>query len=317
MLPWIGLPQNPFCSGFQYDRDKSGYNFTMKKLLIVGCGDIALRALPQLAREYQVFGLVRTAAQADRIAGLGAKPLSGDLDDAATLSILAEAADLVLHLAPPGESGERDQRSANLIEALSTRPPERLVYISTSGVYGDCGGAFVDEDRPLAPQTLRGTRRADAERALLAWGEQRGVSVSVLRVPGIYAAERLPLAQLKRGAPVLRAEDDVYTNHIHADDLASICAVALARAAAGRIYNASDDSEMNMGDYFDLVADRAGLPRPPRITRAAAEAGAISEGMLSFMRESRRLINTRMKTELGVRLRYPSVREGVPPVVAV
>jgi nucleoside-diphosphate-sugar epimerase len=289
----------------------------MKKLLIVGCGDIALRALPQLVRDYQVFGLARTAAQADRVAALGAKPLSGDLDDAATLSKLSEAADLVLHLAPPGESGERDERSANLIEALSSRPPERLVYISTSGVYGDCGGDWVDEDRPLAPQTVRGRRRADAERTLLAWGEQSGVAVAVLRVPGIYAAERLPLAQLKRGAPVLRAEDDVYTNHIHADDLADICATALARAAAGRIYNASDDSEMKMGDYFDLVADRAGLPRPPRITRAAAEAGAISEGLLSFMRESRRLVNTRMKTELGVRLRYPSVREGVPPAVAL
>jgi len=288
----------------------------MKRLLIVGCGDIALRALPQLVRNYQVFGLVRAAGQAERIAALGAIPLTGDLDDPATLQALAGGAELVLHLAPPGESGERDERSANLIVALSARPPERLVYISTSGVYGDCGGAWVDEDRPVAPQTLRGARRADAERALLAWGRQSGVAVAVLRVPGIYAAERLPLAQLKRGAPVLRAEDDVYTNHIHAEDLAAICSTALERGAAGRIYNASDDGEMKMGDYFDLVADRAGLPRPPRITRAAAEAGAISEGLLSFMRESRRLLNTRMKTELGVRLRYPTVREGVPAVVA-
>jgi len=288
----------------------------MNRLLIVGCGDIALRALPQLARNYEVFGLVRAAAQADRIAALGAIPLTGDLDNPATLAALAGVADLVLHLAPPGESGERDQRSANLIAALSTRPPERLVYISTSGVYGDCGGAWVDEDRPLAPQTVRALRRVDAERSLLAWGKQSGVAVAVLRVPGIYAAERLPLAQLKRASPVLRAEDDVYTNHIHADDLAGICLAALERGAAGRVYNASDDSEIKMGDYFDLVADRARLPRPPRIARAAAEAGAIAEGLLSFMRESRRLTNTRMKAELGVRLRYPSVYEGVPPVVA-
>ena len=288
----------------------------MNRLLIVGCGDIALRALPQLARNYQVFGLVRAAPQADRIAALGAIPLTGDLDNPATLAALAGVADLVLHLAPPGESGERDQRSANLIAALSMRPPERLVYISTSGVYGDCGGAWVDEDRLLAPQTVRALRRVDAERSLLAWGKQSGVTVAVLRVPGIYAAERLPLAQLKRASPVLRAEDDVYTNHIHADDLAGICLAALERGAAGRVYNASDDSEIKMGDYFDLVADRARLPRPPRIARAAAEAGAIAEGLLSFMRESRRLTNTRMKAELGVRLRYPSVYEGVPPVVA-
>jgi nucleoside-diphosphate-sugar epimerase len=288
----------------------------MKNLLIVGCGDVALRALPQLTRNFKVFGLVRAAGQADRIAALGAEPIPGDLDDPARLTALVGVADRVLHLAPPGDSGERDQRTENLIAALSARPPERLVYISTSGVYGDCGGAWVDEDRPVAPQTVRGARRVDAEHALLAWGKQRGVAVAVLRVPGIYAAERLPLAQLKRGAPVLRAEDDVYTNHIHADDLAAICQTALERAAAGRVYNASDDSEMKMGDYFDLVADRAGLSRPPRITRAAAEAGAISEGLLSFMRESRRLINTRMKAELGVRLRYPSVYAGVPTTVA-
>ena len=284
----------------------------MKRLLIVGCGDIALRALPQLARKYQVVGLVRNAAQAERVAALGASTFHGDLDDPPSLAPLAGTADLVLHLAPPGDSADRDLRSDNLIAAFSSRPPARLVYISTSGVYGDCGGDRVDEERPVAPQTQRGARRAEAERALLAWGAQRGVAVSVLRVPGIYAAERLPLAQLKRGAPVLRPEDDVYTNHIHADDLASICAIALERATAGRIYNASDDSEMKMGDYFDLVADRARLPRPPRITRAAAEAGAISEGLLSFMRESRRLVNTRMKTELGVHLRFPSVHEGVP-----
>jgi nucleoside-diphosphate-sugar epimerase len=289
----------------------------MKRLLIVGCGDIALRALPQLVRTYRVFGLARTAEQADRVAALGAAPLAGDLDDPPTLQTLAGAADLVLHLAPPGEDGERDQRSVNLMAALSLRPPERLVYISTSGVYGDCAGAWVDEDRALAPKNLRAVRRVDAERSLFAWGGQCGVAVSVLRVPGIYAAERLPLAQLKRGAPVLRAEDDVYTNHIHADDLALICAAALERGTAGRAYNASDDSEIKMGDYFDLVADRARLPRPPRIARAAAEAGAISEGLMSFMRESRRLSNTRMKTELGVRLRYPSVHEGVPPVVAI
>jgi nucleoside-diphosphate-sugar epimerase len=288
----------------------------MKRLLIVGCGDIALRALPQLTRDYQVFGLVRSSAQADRIAALGAVPVAGDLDTPATLHALPADADRVLHLAPPGESNEGDQRSANLIAALSQRPPERLVYISTSGVYGDCGGAWVDEDRPVAPRTARALRRVDAERALIAWGKQRGVGVSVLRVPGIYAAERLPLQQLKRGSPVLRAEDDVFTNHIHADDLASVCRAALERGVAGRVYNASDDSEMKMGDYFDLVADRARLPRPPRIARAEAEAGAIAEGLLSFMRESRRLVNTRMKAELGVHLRYPSVYEGVPPVVA-
>ena len=284
----------------------------MNKLLIVGCGDIALRALPQLVGAYEVYGLVRAPEQAERLAALGARPLVGDLDRPESLGNLAVGATRVLHLAPPPEQGTADTRSANLIAALAPQPPERLVYISTSGVYGDCAGAWVDEDRPAAPQTARGARRADAERALFAWGRHSGVAVAVLRVPGIYAAERLPLAQLRRGTPVLRAEDDVYTNHIHADDLAAICVAALDRGAPGRSYNASDDSEMKMGDYFDLVADRSGLPRPPRVTRAAAEAGAIAPGLLSFMRESRRLVNTRIKRELGVRLRYPSVLDGVP-----
>ncbi|MEK7361967.1 MAG: NAD(P)H-binding protein, partial [Pseudomonadota bacterium] len=174
----------------------------MNRLLIVGCGDIALRALPQLVRKHQVFGLVRAAGQAERIAALGAIPLTGDLDHPAELHALPAGSDLVLHLAPPGESGERDERTANLIAALSLRPPGRLVYISTSGVYGDCGGVWVDETRPVAPQTVRGRRRADAERTLLAWGRQSGVAVLILRVPGIYAAERLPLAQLRRASPV-------------------------------------------------------------------------------------------------------------------
>ena len=288
----------------------------MNKLLIVGCGDIALRALPALVRGYRVCGLVRTAEKAAQIKALGADALLGDLDQAQSLQEIAYGADLVLHLAPPPDAGDGDARCANLIAALTKRPPQGLVYISTSGVYGDCRGERVDEDRAPAPLSARGERRVAAERVLLEWGARCGSRVTVLRVPGIYAAERLPLAYIRRGLPVLRAEDDIYTNHIHADDLALICQLALERGGAGRIYNASDDGELKMGDYFDLVADRARLPRPPRVARAEAEAGAISEGMMSFMRESRRLMNARMKSELGVQLRYPTVYVGVPQVIA-
>jgi nucleoside-diphosphate-sugar epimerase len=186
-----------------------------------------------------------------------------------------------------------------------------VVYISTSGVYGDCGGARVDESRPVNPGTERGARRVDAERAMTEWGERAGVKVTILRVPGIYAADRLPVERLKRGTPVLRAEDDVYTNHVHAEDLAAICVRALGADAPPGIYNASDDSEMKMGDWFDLVADRFGLPRPPRVSRTEA-ARAISPTLLSFMSESRRLVNRRMKEALGIRLRYPTVLDGVP-----
>jgi nucleoside-diphosphate-sugar epimerase len=189
--------------------------------------------------------------------------------------------------------------------------PRRFVYLSTSGVYGDCAGEWVDETRPPNPHTERALRRLDAERALVEWGERNEVEILILRVPGIYALERLPLERLARGTPALRTEQDVYTNHIHADDLAGILVAALESIRARGVYNASDDGPMKMGDFFDLVADRAGLARPARISREEA-VRLLPPELVSFMSESRRLSNRRMKAELGVRLRYPTVADGVP-----
>lgn len=285
----------------------------MKTLLVVGAGDVATRALPALAQAWRVTALVRAAAKGEPLVRAGAATVIADLDDPASLAAAAQEWDAVLHLAPPPDAGSTDPRTRNLVAALESARmlPRRFVYISTSGVYGDCAGDWVDEERPVNPTTPRAARRVDAERTLLAWGERTGVAVSVLRVPGIYAADRLPIERLTRGTPVLRAEDDVYTNHIHADDLAAICEVALRTAMPGRVYNVCDDSHFKMGDYFDLVADRNGLPRPPRVSRAEAEM-VIPPMLLSFMSESRRLVNRRMKEELGIVLRYPTVREGVP-----
>ena len=271
----------------------------MKRLLLAGHGDVARRLESRLPEGLELRRASRTTGfDFDRVAGL--RPLAG----------WAEA---VLHSAPPQNEGDTDRRTANLLAALDSGPilPSRLVYIGTSGVYGDCAGDLVDETRVPNPQSARAHRRADAERQLQEWGRARGVDVLILRAPGIYAADRLPLARLAQGTPVLADEDDVYTNHIHADDLASICLAALSPLAPAGIYNASDDTAMKMGAWFDLVADRHGLPRPPRIRRSEA-AGRIPSPMLSFMGESRRLVNTRMKRELGVRLRYPTVNEGVP-----
>ena len=294
----------------------------MKTLLIVGFGDVAQRATPALLANFHVLALVRTSDAAERATRVGVSPVIGDLDRPETLAPLAGAAEYVLHLAPPDANGGRDARTRSLVDALSARGMvahanrsirhlERLVYVSTSGVYGDCCGARVDERRPVNPQSDRARRRVDAEQTLLDWGRREGVHIIILRVPGIYAADRLPIERIERGTPALRAEDDVFTNHIHADDLATVCMAALTRGGRGRIYNVSDDSEMKMGEYFDLVADRAGLPRPPRIARAEAP-GKISPMALSFMSESRRLVNRRMKDELGIVLRYPTVHEGVP-----
>jgi nucleoside-diphosphate-sugar epimerase len=185
-----------------------------------------------------------------------------------------------------------------------------VVYISTSGVYGDHGGALIDETVPRAPRNARAQRRVDAEQVLRAWALAKGGRVAILRAPGIYARDRLPLERLRAGTPALAAQDDVYTNHIHADDLARLALLALFRARSGRAYNASDDSQLKMGDYFDLVADAFGLPRAPRLPRAELEK-VVSPVQLSFMSESRRLDNRRIRQEMGVRLRYPRVEDAV------
>lgn len=269
----------------------------MKRLLIAGDGDIARRARPALESRFEVRALARAQGT--------------DLDLPESLGAIA-AADAVLHCAPPPPAGASDTRTANLLIALERTQilPTRFVYISTSGVYGDCGGALVDEARVLNPQSARAKRRADAEARLALWCKSHGVALVVLRAPGIYAADRLPLERLRAGTPVLCESDDVYTNHVHADDLAAICVRALEEDAPAGTYNASDDSRLKMGAWFDLVADCAGLPRPPRIARAEAP-GRLPEELLSFMRESRRLDNTRLKRALGIRLRYPTVREGL------
>ena len=269
----------------------------MKRLLIAGYGDIARRAVPLLGA---AFG-IRVVSRATGM----------DLDLPETLAAL-EPADAVLHCAPPPPSGAADTRTANLLRALERGRilPTRLVYISTSGIYGDCGGTLVDESRAPNPRSARARRRVDAEEQLARWCGARRMALVVLRAPGIYAADRLPLERLRAGTPVLREADDVYTNHIHADDLAAICARALEDGAPAGVYNAADDTRLKLGEWFDLVADRAGLPRPRRIARAEA-AGRIAPELLSFMDESRRLDNSRLKHTLGVRLRYPTVREGL------
>jgi nucleoside-diphosphate-sugar epimerase len=278
-------------------------------LLIVGCGDVGLRVLRLVHRRWRVLALSSSPTRAPALRAAGALPLLGDLDDAASLGRLAALADAVLHLAPPPGHGSTDPRTRNLLRALARSPRiRRLVYASTSGVYGDAGGARFDETRPLNPATERAQRRADAEARIRHHGRAFGVRVSVLRVPGIYALDREngdPRDRVRRGAPVLVPEEDVFTNHIHADDLARACVAALLRGAPQRVYHVCDGSDCKMGDHYDEVADAFGLPRPPRLTRAEA-ALRLSPAQMSFLAESRRLDNRRMREELRLRLRYPT-----------
>jgi len=292
---------------------------TFAPLLIVGFGDIARRAAPPLLASYRVTALVRDQDARARGDMPAIRVLQGDLDDPASLVPLAGFAERVVHLAPPPDHGRVDTRTRNLIEALSggamvaqgLHLPSRFVYISTTGVYGDCGGALIDETRPVNPHTDRARRRVDAEERLLVWGREHGVAVTILRVPGIYASDRLPIERVRKGTPVLVDPEDVYTNHIHADDLARIVCAALERGGAGEIYNATDDTDLKMGEWFDLIADRAGLQRPPRIARSMA-SNLISPALLSFMSESRRISNGKMKRDLGIVLQYPTVHAGLP-----
>jgi nucleoside-diphosphate-sugar epimerase len=244
----------------------------------------------------------------------GAVPIVANLDEPATLGRLGGLADAVLHLAPPSGQGATDPRTRALLQALARGGRvRRLVYASTSGVYGDCGGERFDETRAVHPATDRARRRVDAEAQVRWFGRRTGAVVSILRIPGIYAVDRVgghPQDRLLRGTPVLADEDDVYTNHIQADDLARACVAALVHGAPGRVYHATDDTELKMGRYFDLAAQLCGLPPPPRVSRQEA-AAVLGPMQMSFMSESRRLDNRRLKTELRLRLRYPTVTEGL------
>jgi nucleoside-diphosphate-sugar epimerase len=283
------------------------------RLLIIGCGDVGMRVVKLLAGRWRVLALTSSPARAAGLRSVGVVPLVGNLDEPATLARLAGLADLVLHLAPPAREGDADERTRHLLASLARKPPQVIVYASTTGVYGDCGGAFVDETRALSPATDRARRRVDAEAQLRAFARRHGTRVTLLRVPGIYARDREgghPRERLAKGTPVLHREDAVFTHHIHADDLARACLLALLRGRPQRAVNVCDDSQLLMGDYFDLAAGLTGLPRPERISRAEA-AERMSPMQLSFWSESRRLANGRLKRELRLKLRYPTPREGL------
>jgi nucleoside-diphosphate-sugar epimerase len=273
-----------------------------RRILIVGCGDVVRRILPQLLQRWQVIALVRT--RDPQLTTLGVRQVTGDLDQPATLRRLAGVAHAVIHSAPPSATGVSDRRTRHLVGVLRRGKslPRRLVYISTSGVYGDCHGEKVSESRVLATKSARAIRRVDAERQLRALA----CVVSILRAPGIYGADRLPLDRLRQGLPLFLPQQDNYTNHIHAADLGRACLAALRRGRPNRTYNISDDSRLLMGEWFDLLADRFSLPRAPRLPRELVQQ-SVSPLQWSFMSESRQLDNTRMKHELGLQLRYPTV----------
>lgn len=288
--------------------------FRRERVLLVGCGDVGLRVAREIAGRVRLLALTSSTERVPELRARGITPLLGNLDKPASIKRLSGLATRIVHLAPPPGAGWQDTRTRNLLGVLRRRSPvQTLVYGSTSGVYGDCQGGIAIETRATNAETARAQRRIDAENRVRHFGRASGAHVSTLRIPGIYAPDReggTPRERLLKGTPVLRTEDDVFTNHIHADDLARACVAALWHAKPGRVYNVNDDTRLKMGDYFDFAADLYGLPRPPRVSRDGAKE-KLPVMLLSFMGESRRMDNTRMKKELGLRLRYPTVAEGL------
>lgn len=284
-------------------------------VLIVGTGDIGVRiARLVLANGSKVSGLVRSAESAERLRACNIEPVEGNLDDVASLANLPTAGKLVFFLAPPPGGGPFDSRMRNFCQAVGAlNAPAKVIYMSTSGVYGDCGGEWVTEETPVNPQTSRAQRRVDAENVLLEWGAEHKVSVVILRVTGIYGPGRLPIARIQQGHPVLRQEDSPPTNRIHADDLAAT-AVAAAKKADGGIFNISDGQPGTMTQYFMLVADMLDLPRPQQVTMDEANQ-VMNPMMLSYLQETRRMDNRKMIEELGIVLQYPDLESGLKNVV--
>lgn len=287
--------------------------FRRARVLIVGCGDVGMRVAALLPAHVRVIALTSTPEKVKVLRERGIHPLLGDLDLRASVQRLAGLATRCVDLVPPPQSGLVDTRTRTLLRVLRTRNlPDSLVYGSTSGVYGDCSGALVAETHAVNASTPRARRRVDAEQQLRSAGRS-GMRMSILRIPGIYAPDRpqgTPRERLLQGTPVLLPEEDVYTSHIHAHDLARACVAAIWRGHPQRVYNIADASRLKMGDYMDIAADLYGLPRPARLSRAAI-AEQVSALRLSFMNESRRLLNKRMREELRLVLRYPTVRQGL------
>lgn len=285
----------------------------MNTVVIIGCGDVGRRVGQRLAQQKRVIGVTRTEAAASELRAFGIEGVACDLDQGASTALSLQgnlAGSLVFHFAPPPDHGHTDPRLRAVLDVAHTRLPDRIVYISTSGVYGDCRGAWVTEETPASPITARAKRRWDAEQQLQSFWKATGVPVVILRVGGIYGPGRLPIARIRAGVTVICPEEAPWSNRIHIDDLVQACIAAAERGSSGAVYNAADGSPSTMTDYFYRVADASGLPRPQCVPLAQAKE-KLSGAMLSYVAESRRLDTRRLREELGVVLRYPSLAEGL------
>lgn len=287
-----------------------------KGVLIIGCGDVGLRlAAPYRAEGHDVAGVVRSPESAVALKAAGVQPVRCDLD-VDDLPGLPSRGAALFYLAPPVDVGTDDLRIERVLAHLEiTGVPARFLYMSTTGVYGDCGGRWIDESAPLNPYTHRAQRRISAECAVRKWCRERGIPWVILRVPAIYGPGRLLIERLKSGQPTVRPEQCSYTNRIHVHDLVTVCRTAMARAPGDSVYNVSDGNPSTITDYLFQLAELTGLPPPPLISMQEAEK-SLSPSLMSFLKESKRIHNLKMLEELGVMLRYPDLKSGLKASLA-
>ena len=292
------------------DKDKP-----FKQILIIGCGDIGLRVAKIWKNAAKtVFAVARSESSIDLFRQQHIHACQADLDNPESLHNLPTRQSLLYYFASPPAHGQQDSRMENFLNSLAAdNLPRQLIYISTSGVYGDQHGELINEKTPVNPQADRAKRRYHAETQLQQWSEQSHVPITILRVGGIYGPGRLPLQRLKDQIPMLHENLSPQTNRIHADDLAQVC---VAAATMGKqenrieIYNVSDGTNSNMTEYFNTIADFCNLPRPPLVDWDEAEK-TISKGMLSYLKESRRMDNSKMINQLKIKLKYPTLKDGL------
>jgi nucleoside-diphosphate-sugar epimerase len=298
------------------DKEIRSSSSQKSRIFIIGYGDIGRRVAGlYLKQKNAVSGLARSPMSSQIMEGDGVEPVTADLDNIDSLSNLSLANTLLFYFAPPPPTGVTDPRMANFLTSLERNGlPEKIVYISTSGVYGDQAGHWVTEKTQTNPGADRSFRRLDAENQLRRLREHHPVEVVILRVGGIYGPGRLPEQRIRNAIPVLHQELAPKTNRIHADDLASICVAAGKYGRDGEIYNVSDGCDSNMTEYFLQVAKHLGLPAPPTVDWETAKK-SLSKGMLSYLQESRRMDNSKMLTELHITLNYPDLSSGLAAIM--
>jgi len=280
--------------------------------VIIGCGDIGRRVGLELIKQGgKVLALSRSAENLQKLQDEEFATLLGNLDYKEDTPVIPVHARSVFYLMPPQGGGLSDYRMLNFCRQLSPgNCPSKLVYISTSGVYGDCGGAVVTEETPVNPQTSRAKRRVSAEQQLREQADKLGFPLVILRVTGIYGPGRLPVTRVMQGHPVLKPEEARFTNRIHSLDLVRVCLAAMEKGEDGDIFNVSDGQQSTMSEYFTAVADLHNLPRPRQISMAEAEQ-EMNPLMLSYLKESRRMENRRMKEKLEIELLFPTLSAGL------